>query len=197
MKKFMALLCAGVLACSMSLVALAAPSPDKNTTTDNTVVGNSTVETVRVWDKVLVDGKETDGTVSVAAAAAAKVDEAKAQATALVSKNATVLDVVEVSFSGTFSKITIPFNLKNVVAGQNIVALHQKADGTWEKITPDKVENGKVTVTFSSLSPVAFVVADGAAVKSPKTGDVAVPFVAVFAVVAFAGAAVVGKKAFN
>lgn len=195
MKKFMALLCAGLVACSMSLVAFAAESPSTSTT-DNQVVGNSTVEEVRVWDTVLVDGKESTGSLSVAAASDAKVAEAKAAA-AQVSSKATVLEVVDVNFSGSFSKITIPFNVKNVVAGQNIVVLHQKADGTWETITPDKVENGKVTVTFSSLSPVAFVVADGKAVVSPKTGDAAVPFVAVIAIVAFAGAAVAGKKAFN
>lgn len=195
MKKFMALLCAGVLACSMSLVAFAAESPSTSTT-DNQVVGNSTVEEVRVWDTVLVDGKESTGSLSVAAASDAKVAEAKAAA-AQVSSKAAVLEVVDVNFSGSFSKITIPFNVKNVVAGQNIVVLHQKADGTWETITPDKVENGKVTVTFTSLSPVAFVVADGSAVVSPKTGDVAVPFVALLAVVAVAGAAVAGKKAFN
>ena len=92
MKKFMALLCAGLVACSMSLVAFAAESPSTSTT-DNQVVGNSTVEEVRVWDTVLVDGKESTGSLSVAAASDAKVAEAKAAA-AQVSSKATVLEAV-------------------------------------------------------------------------------------------------------
>lgn len=196
MKKFMALLCAGVLACSMNLVVFAAPSPSTSDTADNEVVGNSTVDEVRVWDEVLVDGVATTGKVSVAEASEAKEAEAAAQAKAISAK-ASVLEVVEVSFDGSFKKITIPFNVKNVVAGQNIVVLHQKADGTWETITPDKVENGKVTATFTSLSPVAFVAVDGAAVTSPKTADAYAAAIAMVAVVSLAGAAVAGKKAFN
>lgn len=202
MKKFMAFLCAGILACSMSVMTFAAESP--NTTVVQPTVeekSNSTVEGVRIWNSVIVDGKEVAGAVKVDAAPAATVEAAKAQAAALVSKQATVLEVVEVTFPESFKSITIPFNLKNIVNGQNIVALHQKKDGTWEKIKPDKVENGVVTVTFTSLSPVAFVnVAGGTtgSVKSPKTEDsTAVPFVSVIAIVAVAGAAVAGKKAYN
>lgn len=200
MKKLMALLCAGVLACSMGMMAFAAESPSTTTTPTVQESSHSTVDSVRVWDKVIVDGKEVDGGVSIVEAPAATVEAAKAQAIAAVSSKASVLQVVEVSFPESFSKITVPFNLTNVVAGQNIKVLHQKKDGTWEVITPDKVENGKVTVTFTSLSPVAFVVADGVAatgVRSPKTGDAAVPFIALIAVVAVAGAAVAGKKAYN
>lgn len=195
MKKIVALLFAGVLVCSMGINAFA--NSPSTSTTDTSVVGNSTVAEVKVWDKILVDGKESDVTVSVAAANETVVEEAKAQATAIVGKKATVLQVVDVIFPKEFKSITIPFNIVNVKEGDNIVALHQKADGSWESITPDKVDNGKVTVTFTSLSPVAFVAADGATVKSPKTGDVTVPFVAIIAVLAFAGAAVTGKKVFN
>ncbi len=195
MKKFMALLCAGVLACSMNLVVFASPSPSTSDTADNEVVGNSTVDEVRVWDEVLADGVAASGKVIITPASEAKEAEAAAQAKA-VSAKASVLEVVEVSYDGSFSKLTIPFNVRNVVAGQKILVLHQKTDGTWETIIPDKVENGKVTVTFTSLSPVAFVAVDGAVVTSPKTADAPIAVIAVMAVVALAGAAAAGKKAF-
>jgi hypothetical protein len=60
------------------------------------------------------------------------------------------------------------------------------ADGTWESIIPDKIENGAVTVTFTSLSPVVFSKATGAAgntkVISPKTSDNGVAAMAVLCV---------------
>lgn len=191
----MALLVAGILTCSVGLTAFASASPS-TPSTDTTVKGSSSVDEVKVWDKILVDGNEVSSTVSIVEAAAEVVKSAEAQAIVAVGKNAVVLQVVDVNFAESFKSITIPFNLKNVKANDKIVALHQKADGTWETITPDKVEDGKVTVTFTSLSPVAFVTGD-VAVKSPKTGDMTVPFVAIIAVVALAGSALVSKKSFN
>ena len=112
--------------------------------------------------------------------------------------NGTILQMVDVKLSADFSKVTIPFNLTNVMQGQNIVVLHLKHDGKWEQIVPDKVENGKVTVTFTSLSPVIFVSLDKIPVKAPKTGDTsAVPFAAATVVVAGVGAAVATKKFFS
>jgi hypothetical protein len=71
--------------------------------------------------------------------------------------------------------ITITFNLNNILAGDSLLILHQKPDGTWETIIPDKVEDGKVTATFTSLSPVAFVKLSDANFAStllaPKTED--------------------------
>lgn len=88
--------------------------------------------------------------------------------------------------------------MRNVVAGQKVICLHQKHDGSWETITPDKVENGKVTVTFTSFClPLLCSNRKCAGVASPKTADGVAAAVAVFAVVACAGAAFTGKKAFN
>ncbi len=198
MKKLMALLCAGILACSMSFAAFAAESPS-SATTETTTKGNSTVDEVKVWDKVVVDGQEVEGYLIITDTTTEVKNAAAAQATAVAGADAKVLTVVDVNYvGGSFKSITVPFNLRNVVAGQKVICLHQKHDGSWESITPDKVENGKVTVTFTSLSPVAFVVTGSAAgVASPKTADGVAAAVAVFAVVAFAGAAFTGKKAFN
>ncbi len=205
MKKIMALLVAGVLTCSVGMTALASPSPSTpstetpvTSTTSTTVKGSSSVAEIKVWDKILVNGEEVSSSVSITEAADEVVRAAEVQAAAVVGSNAVILNVVDVNFSESFKSITIPFNLKNVKANDKIVVLHQKADGTWETITPDKVEDGKVTATFTSLSPVAFVTGgSAAAVKSPKTGDIAVPFVAILAVVSLAGSALVGKKSLN
>ena len=110
----------------------------------------------------------------------------------------TILQMVDVKLSAAFSKVTIPFNLSNVMEGQNIIILHLKKDGQWEQIIPDKVENGIVTATFNSLSPVVFVSLGKTPVKAPKTGDTPmVPFAAAAAVMAGTGAVFATRKFFR
>lgn len=124
-----------------------------------------------------------------------KVDKAVAESTSKTDTHS-VVAVVEVSLP-TGVKIpaeglAITFDVDGVVAGDNIYLLHGKADGTWETITPSKVADGKVTATFTSLSPVAIVrVVDEA--TSPKTGApiVVAPLAAL---VCAAGATVCARK---
>lgn len=79
MKKFFALLCAGVMACSMSMMAFAAPSQTTGNVTDNATGnasqttstttsgsaaaannnGHSTVDSVKVWSNIVIDGVES------------------------------------------------------------------------------------------------------------------------------------------
>lgn len=140
---------------------------------------------------VVVDGAAAS--VVLAPVSVAKVNEANAQAKAMVAPTAQVLHMIDVEFAGNFGKATITFNVGGVVAGQKIMVLHQLDDGSWEKITPDAVGNGTVTVTFTNgLSPVAFVAYDASA----KTADVA-PYAMIMAMIAVMGAAVCAKKAFN
>lgn len=221
MKKFFALLCAGVMACSMSMMAFAAPSQTTGTVTDNVTGstgnasqttstttsgsaaaantnGHSTVDSVKVWSNIVIDGVETSNAGLSVEALPAASEAVTAAAAWAAANNGTILQMVDVKLSADFSKVTIPFNLTNVMQGQNIVVLHLKHDGQWEQIVPDKVENGKVTVTFTSLSPVIFVSLDKIPVKAPKTGDTsAVPFAAATIVVAGVGAAVATKKFFS
>lgn len=218
MKKFFALLCAGVLACSMSMVTFAAPSQtsgnatgtatgNKSQTTSTATTnssaaantdGRSTVDNVKVWSNIIIDGVETANTALSVEALPATSDAATAAATWAAASNGTILQMVDVKLSASFGKVTIPFNLTNVMEGQNIVVLHLKHDGQWEQIIPDKVENGKVTVTFSSLSPVIFVSLDKIPVKAPKTGETgAVPFAAATALTAAAGTVFATRKYFK
>lgn len=219
MKRFFALLCAGIMACSMSMMTFAAPSqttgtvtnPGNTSQTTSTATGtataavtntngHSTVDGVKVWSNIVIDGVEVSGAELTVEALPATSSAAVAAASWAVANNGTILQMVEVKLPAKFSKVTIPFNMTNVMAGQNIIALHLKADGTWEQIIPDKVENGKVTVTFTSLSPVVFVSLDKVQVpvKAPKTGETnAVPFAAATVVAAAAGAVFATKKFFS
>lgn len=51
--------------------------------------------------------------------------------------------------------VSITFSDSSIKAGMNIVMLHLKADGTWEKIATT-VSNGTIVGVFTSLSPVYY-----------------------------------------
>ena len=53
--------------------------------------------------------------------------------------------------------VDVKIAVTGVEAGQKVKVLHQKADGTWESLPVVKVENGAVTATFTSFSPVLVV----------------------------------------
>ena len=121
----------------------------------------------------------------------ATVTAAKVAAQAMVSPNANLLKLIDVELPVSFTSAKIKFNVSGVKAGQKVTVLHQKADQTWEKITDVVVGDGTVTATFTSLSPVAFVV-EG---TSDKTGSVS-PILTIVAAICLAGAAFYGFKAF-
>ncbi len=218
MKRFLALLCAGIMACSMSMMAFAAPSQTTGNTTDNATGngsqitstatggststadtnGRSTVDGVKVWSNIVIDGVEvSNASLSVEGLPASSEAATAAVAWAAANKG-TILQMVDVKLSAAFGKVTIPFNLSNVMKGQNIIILHLKKDGQWEQIIPDKVENGIVTASFNSLSPVVFVSLGKTPVKAPKTGDTPmVPFAAAAAVMAGTGAVFATRKFFR
>lgn len=190
----LSLVIAAVLAGTMifGASALAAGSSTTTTTTaptEENTAAHSYSNNVSAAS-VVVDGAAAS--VVLAPVSVAKVNEANAQAKAVVAPTAQVLHMVDVEFAGNFGKATITFNVGGVVAGQKIMVLHQLDDGSWETITPDAVGNGTVTATFTSLSPVAFVAYDASA----KTADVA-PYAMIMAMIAVMGAAVCAKKAFN
>lgn len=60
----------------------------------------------------------------------------------------------------------------NVTSGDRVIVLHVKHDGTIEYV-PAVADNGSITATFTSLSPVAWfkvTASDNANMVSPKTG---------------------------
>lgn len=145
-----------------------------------TIAEFATTTTVAASDVNVVVGKVSIDTVKAAIA----------QAKVVVGNNAFIASVVDINVPAGTEKATITLNCPNVWAGQSVTILHQKADGSWESITPDKVENNKVTFTMTSFSPVAIAIN----ATAPKTGD-AVMMVTVMAILGLAATAVFGKKA--
>ena len=116
--------------------------------------------------------------------------------------NMTVADVKKVTApEGAKFPLKITFAMKGVTASSKVQILHYDAEkAAWEKIDTT-VADGTVTGTFSSLSPVAFVVdkttltsATGTA-TSPATSATTVSAVAVLGLAAVAAAFGLKKKA--
>lgn len=198
-KRILALLCATVLTCSMSMTAFAA-----NSVTTGSVTTGSAVEAA---DPGLATGSQQLNSNTIAEFAttttvtstvnatitAVSTDTAKAavaQAKSVVGDNAFVASVVELNVPAGTGEASFTLGCPNVWAGQSVTILHQKADGSWESIKPTSVANGSVTFTLTSYSPVAIVINATAA----KTGDM-VMVIAMMAVVCLAGFAVFSKKA--
>ena len=177
----------------LGMTAFAAPSPTTSPTTETNKTATEYAN-ISASDAVTVDGVAKTLKVTLQAVSRDVLTAAQAKALELVGSSASVLQIVDVSLPAgtTFGKVQLTFNVPGVVAGQKVYLLHLKADGVWEKITPDSVENGKVTATFTSLSPVA-VVAGSASAQTGETLPV-LPMVLVFALVSFAGVVITTKK---
>ncbi len=204
------------VACALSMMlgasAFAAPSTNSDTadTTDAQKPAASYSEGVTV-SKITVNGQEVTPTVTPATNA--QVAAAKEEAKKLVAATATVLKAFDITLpEGDYSAgVKVTIGVPEVKAGQKIAVLHQKADGTWEKLAVNEVANGSVTATFYSFSPVAIVLessepaqapaqtpaqpqtAGDTTPKSPKTGST-FPAALAISVLALAGAAICGKK---
>lgn len=139
-----------------------------------------------------VAAKTEDGTaITVAAVPVAVVTNAQKAAVSFAGKDAPAVQIEKIfDLQATISAPTsITLSVPGITAGQKVIVLHQKADGTWESVPVSKVAAGSVTATFSSLSPVAVVTAGAA----PKTGA-ALPVAGVFCAVALLGAVVCFRK---
>ena len=166
MKKKMVALFAALMVLSMTTPVLAAPS----VTAEDIAKPVEKVVTV-------VNGQEVSLTVEKVESKTLETvyEQVKKAVAGSENKKAEhdVVAVVEVSLPTGVKMpkegLAITFDVDGVVKGDNIYLLHGKADGTWETIKPSKVEDGKVTATFTSLSPVAIVKVVGEA-TSPKTG---------------------------
>lgn len=145
MKKIITTALAFVLTLGMSVTAFAAASPNAG------VTGGATT---------LADGTSYEADITALDSATTAVAQEKAKE--LVGSNSQVLKAVDVTLPATVSAsnpATVEFVLSDVTAGTALVALHQKADGTWEKLDCTW-KDGKVYVTFTSLSPVVFATVD-------------------------------------
>lgn len=216
-KKLVALLAVAMMFASTTTV-LAAPSVaagdlSKNEGNVAKVESMTDAEVKEVAEKVAVEKeaitapanvtinevKPVEATVYKAAAAeAVKAVKEKfgvdvtVEATGDVKVTAAIVAAVEIDATITGDKADIAIAVPDVKAGETVIVLHQKADGTWEQLPVVEVANGKVTATFTSFSPVVIV---KVASTSAKTGVVSV--LPLLATAGLVGAVVTGKKAKN
>lgn len=205
MKKVIAILLACVLVLGASMTVFAEPSPGGSA--DDTgieaempdypngeVIVSQDYPTQAEADAAAALQADPKGTLEAAVGA----DEAKDMS--LVS----VMDVKVVGEGVTFP-VTIRFYVPGVTTSSRVIVLHY-INGNWQKESPS-LGKGTVTVTFSSLSPVAIYVdndtaaagtpgsdtnasgnaSDSTSGKSPKTGEA--PIMAIVVIVAAFAAA--------
>lgn len=196
MKKFFAAVCAAVMVLGSTMTAFAAPSA-----TASDVSGiKKPAELVTAIDATAT--KSDDGKVVVKEASEASVNALSAEVVDILqSKNtkdnkaykANVMAVADIKIEGKNGG-TVTIAVPSVKKGDTIIVLHYTGS-VWEEISGVKVEDGKVTATFSSLSPVA-IVKVSEKVTSDKTG-VGVSTLSLIAAAGLAGAVVCGKKKSN
>lgn len=147
----------------------------------------------------------TGATVSPLTAGQLKDVRAKAGDIALkaVSNNAVIVVKAGADIDAPAGELTINFPNFVKEAGKKYMVLHlNEATNVWETVDA-VIENGKITATFASLSPIVIVeisekapATNSAATspaESPKTGEV-LPAAGIMAVICLAGAAVCAKK---
>ncbi len=171
MKKLYAFLLAGVMAAALALPAMAAPSP-----VADTIASGSTVSTT-------ASNVSTEALSQTMAEEVVKVTSNREVLNNLnVSASAHLAAVLEVSYSGTIPAggVQVPFNVSGLAAkGDTVYILHRQsyAPYTWEVVGQAVLgDDLTVTGTFTSFSPVAFMVlkstdAAAAQVKAPRTGE--------------------------
>lgn len=171
MKKLYALLLAGVMAAALALPSVAAPSP-----VADSIASGSTVSTT-------ASNVSTEAPSQTMAEEVVKVTSNREVLNNLnVSASAHLAAVLEVSYSGTIPAggVQVPFNVSGLAAkGDTVYILHRQsyAPYTWEVVGQAVLgDDLTVTGTFTSFSPVAFMVlkATDAAVtqvKAPRTGE--------------------------
>lgn len=193
-KRVLALTVATVLTLSMGMSVLAAPSA--GTTGVVSKVESATDEKGTSFEITIAEVSATDTKATEAVKEVKKEATVKEVLGTKFVEGMKVTDVRDVKANQPFSgSIKITFKVPGVVKTTKVAVLHFGGE-KWEEV-PSEAGNGTITATFTSLSPVAFVIDENTVdVSSPKDGELnLVPVVAVVALVAAAGAVVLRKKA--
>lgn len=200
-KRVFALVSVLVLTFGMTVSVFA--SETKSPTAENTTTVPAATSADGSFTDELLSAYANSTTVSttVAGASVGKVStsvaaSAAARAKAVAGSGAVIATIVDLQVPAGTGSASFTLNCPNVQAGMKIIILHQLSDGTWETINPSAVENGKVSFTMTSYSPVAVVIQNSASGTAPKTGDI-VMAVAFLAAVCLIGTVVFSKKAVN
>ena len=159
MKKKLAAILAGLLVLTMGTTVFAQ--------TDGSPSVDSKAQEAEKYKQNISSIDISSGSVSVKAADPKVMDEAKAEAAkAGAVDNVLAMADVHPSVEDASSGLTVKFYISGVSKGDNVYAIHQKADGTWE-VCNTVVGNGYVKVTLYSFSTIAIVKYDDGAVVTP------------------------------
>lgn len=197
MKKLYAMLMAGVMMIAMVVPTIAAPSPSGSVITPSpsgTVISSSSdsTSTATPAASALMNSGSTVA-ATVAGASATALTETYANSVLAVTSNAQVLQdlnvpttaklvaAIDVSYSGTIPTggVQIPFVVSSAKKGDLVYVLHRQSAAPYQwEVVGQAVLGDDLTVvgTFTSFSPVAFMVVNAAdvaatGVKAPKTGE--------------------------
>lgn len=201
MRKLVGAVISAALLATMSFGVLAAPSPAVSGT-----VSKVNAATDASGNAVEVKLAEVPAQYAEAVAQIKNVDTLKEVLGSAFVEGMSVVDVKEVTVpEGTTFPVTITFAVPGVTAGTKVAVLHYNGSA-WETIEAT-AGAGTISATFTSLSPVAFVVDKNTASSStaakttstsPKTGESSmVVVVGMLAMIAAAGACGLKKKEFN
>lgn len=170
-----------------------APAEELVSADDNVMGQVITTATLQYFAETTTVSGAPGASISAVSAETAKT--MIAQAKTIAGSNTFIACIVDLNVPAGTGAATFTVGCPNVGKGQNVTILHLKSDGTFENITPSAVEDGKVTFTMTSYSPIAVVInTAGPGAKSPKTGEIIV-LVAAMAAVSGIGFAVCGRKA--
>lgn len=200
-KRVFALVSVLVLTFGMTVSVFA--SETKSPTAENTTTVPAATSVDAEFTDELLDAyfQNTSVSTTIPGVKKAKVSpsvaaSAAARAKAVAGPGAVIATIVDLQVPAGSGAGSFTIECKNIQAGMKIIILHQLSDGTWETINPSAVENGKVSFTMTSYSPVAVVIQNSAQGTAPKTGDI-VMAVAFIAAVCLIGTVVFSKKAVN
>lgn len=167
MKRVVAILLAGVMVFGLAMTAYAADSPTADTTETlpSATIESSDSDNVGDWDVVVSTDYPTEEEAQAAADLAADpittLEEVVGDDDSIDTSSLTLAAVMDVGIVGdttTYdgSAITISFSYPGILLTSTVVVLHY-TNGAWQQ-EPFVLSIGIITVTFSSLSPVAIYV---------------------------------------
>ena len=160
--------------CNLTITGMSAGEDDDAVaTTGGVSVIEPSLENGSKQGIVSIDGNNVNGSGGIMLKLLDNTTKAAAEEEYGV-KDATVLGAADIQAYFDFSNAAkVCLAVDGVSAGDDVKIMHQKKDGSWEQITPDSVENGYVTATYSSFSPVVFI-RNGASSGGEVTKDASV-----------------------
>lgn len=203
-KRVLAMVSILVFTLGMSMTVMAAPSPvavnDK--TSSSWKPSKETIATTDSGEAITeaslyADLNATSLSTSVEGASLTNVGPQAAaclvnKANEVVGANANIVTMVDIQVPEGTGTASFTLSVPSLVAGQSVTVLHLKSATDIEVLPVTAVNNGSVTFTMSSYSPVAVVVN----ATAPKTADMNMAWIAVLALVSAGGAVVMSKKYF-